>query len=146
MVAVLINSIAAMAVNSRCNSAFAERQWIATPKVKRSLTQLKANMIGRQDTASSASPMEPEWKPIHAHRSRSTQDSRRGHEWGRSGCPKPSKMGGRTIATTKLRLLSIRNTQNDFDNNDLKILISPEAIAINTIGGVAGVPNKDQNR
>ena len=33
----------------------------------------------------------------------------------------PRNMGGRTMATTKLRLLSIRNTQNDFDNNDLKI-------------------------
>ena len=40
------------------------------------------------------------------------------------------------MATTKLRLLSLRNTQSENDQKDLKILISPESISLNTVGGV----------
>ena len=48
----------------------------------------------------------------------------------------PSKMGGKNMATTNLRLLSLRNTQNANDQKDLKILISPESVSLNTVGGV----------
>ena len=36
----------------------------------------------------------------------------------------------------QLRLINIQGSQNDFDNSDIKILISPDSIAINTVGGV----------
>ena len=51
-------------------------------------------------------------------------------------CPMPDRMGGAIMASTKLRLLKIRNSHTDFEEKDLKITISPTSIALNTIGGV----------
>ena len=141
MVAVLISSIAAMAVVPALQLRFRQAAVDSyTQKVEAGLTQLKANMIGRQDTCIIRFPNgaggEAEFTPTDLDQLRIQEEAMNGEE---ADCPKPSNMGGRTMATTKLRLLSIRNTQNDFDNNDLKILISPEAIAINTIGGVASL-------
>ena len=141
MVAVLISTIAAMAVVPALQTRFRQAAVDSyTQKIEAGLTQLKANMIGRQDSCiirfPSGAGSEAEFKPKDLDNLAIQEEAMNGEE---ADCPKPSKMGGRTMATTKLRLLSIRNTQNDYDNNDLKILISPEAIAINTIGGVASL-------
>ena len=141
MVAVLISTIAAMAVVPALQTRFRQAAVDSyTQKIEAGLTQLKANMIGRQDSCiirfPSGAGYEAECKPEDLDNLEIEEEATDGDE---ADCPKPSKMGGRTMATTKLRLLSIRNTQNDYDNKDLKILISPEAIAINTIGGVASL-------
>ena len=141
MVAVLISTIAAMAVIPALQTRFRQAAVDSyAQKIEAGLTQLKANMIGRQDTCIIRFPNgaggEAEFTPTDLDRLRIQEEAMNGEE---ADCPKPSKMGGRTMPTTKLRLLNIKNTQNDYDNEDLKILISPDAIAINTIGGVASL-------
>ena len=141
MVAVLISSIAAMAVVPALQLRFRQAAVDSyTQKVEAGLTQLKANMIGRQDTCIIRFPngagSGAELSPADLDQLVIQEEAANGEE---ADCPKPSNMGGRTMATTKLRLLSIKNTQSDFDNQDLKIRISPDVIAINTIGGVASL-------
>ena len=141
MVAVLISSIAAMAVVPALQTRFRQATVDSyAQKLEAGLTQLKANMIGRQDTCIIRFPngagSGAEFSPADLDQLVIQEEAANGEE---ADCPKPSNMGGRTMATTKLRLLSIKNTQSDFDNQDLKIRISPDVIAINTIGGVASL-------
>jgi prepilin-type N-terminal cleavage/methylation domain-containing protein len=141
MVAVLISSIAAMAVVPALQTRFRQAAVDSyTQKVQAGLTQLKANMIGRQDSCIIRFPTgagsEALFSPTDLDQLAIQEEASNGEE---ADCPKPSNMGGRTMAATKLRILSIKNTQSDFDNQDLKILISPDVIAINTIGGVASL-------
>lgn len=101
-------------------------------KLESGLTQLKANMIGRQDTCiinfpnGEVSPSEID--AVTVEESSDEDDD--------PDCPTPDRMGGASMASTKLRLLKIRNSHTDFEEEDLKITISPSSIALNTIGGV----------
>ena len=138
LVAIAITSIGATAVIPVLQTRFRQAAVDSyTQKIEAGLTQLKANMIGRQDSCiiyfPEGSGSETEFSPEDIDRISIEEERDDGAE---ADCPKPSKMGGKTMATTKLRLLSIRNTQSANDQTDLKILISPESISLNTVGGV----------
>ncbi len=146
MVAVVISSIATMAMLPALNSRFRQAAVDSyTQKLEAGLTQLKANMISRQDSCIIHFPngagSEQEFSPSNIDQFVIKEEIGSGNE---VDCPKPSNMGGKSMATTELRLINIKGSQNDFDNNDIKILISPDSIAINTVGGVTA-PNPSYN-
>ena len=103
MVAVLISTIAAMAVVPALQTRFRQAAVDSyTQKIEAGLTQLKANMIGRQDSCiirfPSGAGSETEFKPEDLDNLAIQEEAINGEE---ADCPKPSKMGGRTMATTK---------------------------------------------
>ena len=146
MVAVFISSIAAMAILPALNNRFRQGAVDSyTQKLEAGLTQLKANMIGRQDSCIIHFPngagSEQEFSPNNIDQFVIKEEISSSDD---VDCPKPSNMGNKTMATTELRLINIKGSQNDFDNSDIKILISPDSIAINTVGGVTA-PNPSYN-
>ena len=102
-------------------------------------------MISRQDDCiihfPDGSGSEAEFSPVDIDQFTIKEEIGSGDE---VDCPQPNNMGGRTMATTSLRLINLKNTHSDFDKTDIKILITPASIAINTVGGVTA-PNPSYN-
>ena len=120
MVAVLISSIAAMAIVPALQLRFRQAAVDSyTQKVEAGLTQLKANMIGRQDTCIIRFPNgaggEAEFTPTDLDQLRIQEEAMNGEE----AVPKPSNMGGRTKPPQNRPQAS--EMPRVFDNNDLKI-------------------------
>ena len=154
VVAMAIVSIGTMSVIPSIHTRFRQASVDSyTQKLEAGLNQLKANMIGRQDSCTLRFPS-GEIGPIEIDNLAIEESS----DQGDPDCPKPSRMGTysvtddngniikdsngypetemRTMASTKLRLLNIRNSHNNFEAEDLKIKITPDTITINTVGGV----------
>lgn len=154
IVAMAIMSIGTMAVIPNILTRFRQASVDSyTQKLEAGLSQLKANMIGRQDSCTLRFPS-GEIGPAEIDNLTIEETS----ETGDPDCPKPTRMGTysvrdsngnviedsegnpevamRTMASTKLRLLNLRNSHNSFEADDLKIKITPESITINTVGGV----------
>ena len=146
MAAVVISSFAAMAIVPAIQIRFRQAAVDSyTQKLEAGLTQLKANMISRQDSCiirfPDGSGSETEFSPDDIDQFTIKEELGSGDE---VDCPQPNNMGGRTMATTSLRLINLKNTHSDFDKTDIKILITPASIAINTVGGVTA-PNPSYN-
>lgn len=133
LVAVAIVSIGAVAIIPNLQTRIRQSSVDAyAQKLESGLTHLKANMIGRQDTCILNFPS-GEIRPSQIDAIKIDETSDDGDD---PDCPTPDRMGGASMASTKLRLLKIRNSHTDFEEEDLKITISPSSIALNTIGGV----------
>lgn len=143
MVGVTISTMAALSIIPVLQVRFRQAAVDSyTQKLEAGLTQLKANMISRQDSCiihfpTGAGSDDTKFSPNDIDNFSINEEIAINTE---VDCPLPSGMGGRSMATTKLRLINIKGTHSNFDNTDLKILISPESIAINTVGGVTA-PN-----
>ena len=110
-----------------------------TQKLESGLNQIKANMISRQSSCVIRFPpqatQEPGVAPSQLDNLIINEEAKADEE---AECPKPSNMKeGWTMASTKMRMISIRNTQTDSEEENIRIMIQPEAIAFNTVGGVA---------
>ncbi len=138
MVAVAISTFAAMSSIPVLQTRFRQAAIDGyTRKLEAGLNQLKANMISRQDSCIIHFPdgagSEKEFSPNDIDNFSITEEAANGNE---VDCPKPDRMNGRSMATTELRLVNLKGTQSEYDNQDIKILINPDSIAINTVGGV----------
>ena len=110
-----------------------------TQKLESGLNQIKANMISRQSSCVIRFPpqatQEPGVAPSQLDNLIINEEAKADEE---AECPKPSNMKeGWTMASTKMRMIAIRNTQTDSEEENIRIMIQPEAIAFNTVGGVA---------
>ena len=139
LVAMAISSLAAMAVipalQIRHHQQAVDRY---SQQLVAGLSQLKATMLSRQDSCIIEFPLgagtEAEFSPSDLDNLViEDQDS----DAEQANCPRPAAMdGGRSMATTTLRLLPLRNSHSSRDSSDLRILISPASIALSSVGGV----------
>ena len=109
-----------------------------TQKLESGLNQIKANMISRQSSCLIRFPpqatQEPGVAPSQLDNLIINEEANIDEE---AECPKPSNMKeGWTMASTKMRMIAIKNTQTDSEEQNIRIMIQPEAIAFNTVGGV----------
>ena len=110
-----------------------------TQKLESGLNQIKANMISRQSSCVIRFPpqatKEPGVTPSQLDNLIINEEANIDEE---AECPKPSNMKeGWTMASTKMRMIAIKDTQTDSEEQNIRIMIQPEAIAFNTVGGVA---------
>ena len=109
-----------------------------TQKLESGLNQIKANMISRQSSCLIRFPpqatQEPGVAPSQLDNLIINEEANIDEE---AECTKPSNMKeGWTMASTKMRMIAIKNTQTDSEEQNIRIMIQPEAIAFNTVGGV----------
>lgn len=139
MVAVTISGIAAMAVIPALQIRYRQQAVDRySQQLVAGLSQLKATMLSRQDSCIIEFPTgagtETEFSPGDLD---NLVIEDQGSDSQEANCPRPAAMdGGRTMATTALRLLPLRNSHSSSDSSDLRILISPASIALSSVGGV----------
>ena len=110
-----------------------------TQKLESGLNQIKANMISRQSSCVIRFPLqatqEPGVAPSQLDNLIVNEEAKVDEE---AECPQPGNMkDGWTMASTKMRMVAIKNTQTKSEDQNIRIMIHPEAIAFNTVGGVA---------
>jgi prepilin-type N-terminal cleavage/methylation domain-containing protein len=106
-----------------------------TSKLEAGINQLKANMIGRQDSCKinfpSGAGSEVEINPMALE---SLQIDTTGEG---TDCPQPTDMNGLDMASTELRMTNLKGSLTNQQRNDLRLLISPTSISMTTVGGVS---------
>lgn len=106
-----------------------------TNRLEAGINQFKANMIGRQDSCTITFPSgagtSTEITPLALE---NLQIDTIGEG---SDCPKPADMNGLDMASTDLRIISLKGSLTKQQQADIKLLISPASIAMTTVGGVS---------
>jgi len=106
-----------------------------TSRLEAGINQLKANMIGRQDSCTIIFPIgagtSTEISPA-ALESMQIDTTEEG-----SDCPKPTEMNGLDMASTDLRMTSLKGSLTTQQKDDVRLLISPASISMTTVGGVS---------
>ena len=135
LVAAMISTIAAMAVLPQLEQRFKQSAVDTyTGKLEAGINQIKANMVSRQSSCQIDFPngagSENEIKP------QDIEDLAIDNPLN-PNCPKPTNMQGNgSMATTDLRFVNIKHTLSPQQANDVRLLISPATISMNTVGGV----------
>ena len=132
LVAVVIVTIGATAVIPSLVKSYRQNAVDSyTQKLEVGLNQLKANMIMRQDSCIVRFPDQASRDGIRPSDIDAIQIT------SPDDCPEPTNMeDGNIMASTNLRLVNLKGTQNNKDEEDIRIRINPKSIAFNTIGGV----------
>jgi prepilin-type N-terminal cleavage/methylation domain-containing protein len=133
---VVISTLVAMAVIPQLQQRLRQASVDAyTNRLEAGINQLKANMIGRQDSCEIIFPNGAGGEvEISSAAIESLQIDTQGEE---SSCPQPRDMNGMEMPTTELRLISIKRTHTMQQGDDIRLLISTDAISMSTVGGVA---------
>lgn len=108
-----------------------------TSKIESGIIQMKANMVSRQGSCRIQLPAgsgnETEITPFALENLTIDDDPLNPEAW----CPPPTTdMGGLSMKPTQTRFLNLKNSLSKHQYNDIRLLISPKQISMNTIGGV----------
>ena len=108
-----------------------------TSKIESGIIQMKANMVSRQGSCRIQLPAgagsETEIMPRALESLVIDDDPLNPEAW----CPPPTvDMGGLSMKPTQTRFLNLKNSLSEHQHNDIRLLIAPEQISMNTIGGV----------
>ena len=108
-----------------------------TSKLESGIIQMKANMVSRQGSCRIQLPAgagsEAEITPRALESLVIDDDPLNPEAW----CPPPTvDMGGLSMKPTQTRFLNLKNSLSEHQHNDIRLLIAPEQISMNTIGGV----------
>ena len=135
LVTVVISTIAAMAVIPQLDQRLKQSAVDSyTSKLEAGINQIKANMISRQSSCQINFPngagSETEIKPVDLEDIAIDNPAN-------ADCPLPTNMqGNASMNTTNLRFVNIKHTLSPKQANDVGLLISPDSISMNTVGGV----------
>lgn len=106
-----------------------------TNRLEAGINQFKASMIGRQDSCTITFPSpagtSTEITPLALEE---LQIDTVGEG---SDCPRPTGMNGLDMASTDLRIISLKGSLTKQQADDIRLLISPGSIAMTTVGGVS---------
>jgi prepilin-type N-terminal cleavage/methylation domain-containing protein len=106
-----------------------------TSRLEAGINQLKANMIGRQDSCTIIFPF---GAGTSAEISPTALESLQIDTTGEgTDCPKPTEMDGLDMASTNLRMTGLKGSLTTQQKDDVKLLISPASISMTTVGGVS---------
>jgi prepilin-type N-terminal cleavage/methylation domain-containing protein len=108
-----------------------------TSKIESGIIQMKANMVSRQGSCRIALPngsgTETEITAKALESLVIDDDPNDPDAW----CPPPTTdMGGLSMKPTSTRFLNIKNSLSEHQHDDIRLLITPAEISMNTIGGV----------